>query len=116
MFFFYSRISELNAINSELSGNAPGQNSLFDNHLQSSAPGSKPHGTYSMSPLVTGNLSEVSRLRDELQSKAAQLNKFEDQVMVWQKEVDERNHKVTLLNVFLIYFQTCTTVPKSTEI
>lgn len=84
----------MNAINSELSSTAPGQNSLFDNHLQSSAPGNKPHGSYSMSPLVTGGLSEISRLREELQKKNAQLNKFEEQTMVWQKEVEERNHKV----------------------
>lgn len=89
------RISELNAINSELSSGAPGQNSLFDNHLQSSAPGNKPHGSYSMSPLVTGGLSEISRLREELQSKNAQLNKFEEQTVNWQKEVEERSHKVS---------------------
>lgn len=47
-----------------------------------------------MSPLVTGGLSEISRLREELQTKNAQLNKFEEQVGVWQKEVEDRNHKV----------------------
>ncbi|XP_063703303.1 RING finger protein unkempt isoform X2 [Culicoides brevitarsis] len=91
------RISELNAINSELSNAAPGQNSLFDNHLQSSAPGSKPHhGSYSMSPLVTGGLSEITRLREELQTKNVQLSKMEEQTAVWQKEVEDRNHKIQL--------------------
>uniref|UniRef100_A0A336MNH7 CSON003362 protein n=1 Tax=Culicoides sonorensis TaxID=179676 RepID=A0A336MNH7_CULSO len=101
-----NRISELNAINSELSGSNPlGQNnSLFDNHLQSSAPGTgKPHASYSMSPLVTGGLSEISRLREELQAKNSQLNKFEEQVLqatktleVWQKEAEESNRKTQL--------------------
>lgn len=92
------RISELNAINSELSNAVPGQNSLFDNHLQSSAPGSKPHGSYSMSPLVTGGLSEITRLREELQTKNVQLNKLEEQTVGWQKEVEDRNHKVSFIS------------------
>lgn len=72
---------------------------MFDNHLQSN---NKPH-TYSMSPLVTGGgLSEITRLRDELQSKNAQINNIEEQVMqankaidIWKTEADDSNRKVS---------------------
>ena len=90
----------MNAINNELNNSAT-QNSLFDNHLQSA--GSKQH-TYSMSPLVTGGgLTEVTRLRDELQNKNAQINNIEEQILqankaceVWKNEAEENNRKVNI--------------------
>lgn len=49
-----------------------------------------------MSPLVTGGMSEITRLREELQTKNVQLSKIEEQVVGWQKEVEERNLKVNV--------------------
>ena len=98
---FDQRIPELNQMNSNDMGNNTNSNSLFENHLQNKH-------SFSMSPLVTNNFSEINRLRDELANKNAQMHNWEDQVMqankayeLFKMENDEHNRKVRRSKVFM---------------
>ncbi|XP_055699769.1 putative E3 ubiquitin-protein ligase UNKL isoform X4 [Phlebotomus papatasi] len=72
--------------------------SLFDNGLSHS------NKAFSMSPcLNAAGLTEISRLKDELASKNAQLINYEEQMMqsnkayeAWKMEIDESNRKTAI--------------------
>lgn len=81
--------------------------SLFDNGLSHS------NKAFSMSPcLNAAGLTEISRLKDELASKNAQLINYEEQMMqsnkayeAWKMEIDESNRKVSMrLTFFSLVF------------
>lgn len=91
---FY-RLSDLNStINGELNSSKH-SNSIFDNHLQSSKQ------QFAVSPLLNSGISEIGRLRDELQSKNSQIQNYEEQLMkanqtceAWKLKIEEGNRKV----------------------
>lgn len=96
-----SRISEINhQLRDELTNTSVG-NSLFENSLQNKS-------SFSMSPChqisINNSFNEIGRLREELASKNAQINTWEDQIIratkaceAWKSELEENTRKVCLL-------------------
>lgn len=85
-------------------------NSLFENSLQNKS-------SFSMSPChqisINNSFNEIGRLREELASKNAQINTWEDQIIratkaceAWKSELEENTRKVCLsfLFSFLSFF------------
>lgn len=102
---FDSRIPELNSLNNDLTNNTT--NNIFDNHLQQNK------HPFSISPLVNPNysdLTEISRLRDELVNKSCQMVNWEEQVVhaknnadVYKHEVEEQLRKVSNSPFFVVF-------------
>lgn len=101
-----NRLSEINhQLRDELTNTSVG-NSLFENSLQNKS-------SFSMSPChqisINNSFNEIGRLRDELASKNAQINTWEDQIIratkaceAWKSELEENTRKVGFLMVFLV--------------
>lgn len=91
------RMNDLN-LREDLSNNTVGSN-LFKSSLQSNK---------NFSPCINNSYSEISRLREELANKGAQILNWEEQMIqatkaceAWKLESEESNRKV--FN-YLIYF------------
>lgn len=76
-------------------GGGKASNNIFDNHLQSSKQ------QFAVSPLL--NSGELSRLRDELQTKSVLILNYEEQLVqanktcdVWKAKVEEGSRKVSI--------------------